>query len=82
MSEGEVKKEVCKHNQTGFCKYGERCCKQHVNIKCNQDECKDKLCTRRHPRLCKFMYRLDIVNSKKDVLLYTKKPRLSRLLIN
>ena len=54
MSEGEGKKEVCRHNQTGFCKYGERCRKQHVNIKCNQDECKDKKCSRRHPHLCKF----------------------------
>ena len=47
MGEGEGKKEVCKHNQTGFCEYGERCRKQHVNIKCNQDECKDKKCSRR-----------------------------------
>ena len=44
-------KEVCWHNQTGFCKYRQQCTKEHVNEVCN--ECKDTACKMRHPKKCK-----------------------------
>ena len=47
--------DVCKHNQTGFCKYRQQCTKEHVNEICNEKhECKDKTCTMRHPKRCKI----------------------------
>ena len=45
---------VCKHNQTGFCKYSQHCQKDHVVDICpNIDLCKDPTCTLRHPKICK-----------------------------
>ena len=43
--------EVCKHNQTGYCKYRQQCTKEHVNEICNEKhECKDNACKMRHPK--------------------------------
>ena len=44
---------VCKHFQTGFCKFGERCCKRHVKETCKAKDCK-KTCSLRHPKPCKY----------------------------
>ena len=44
---------VCKHFQTGFCKFGERCCKKHVKETCKAEGCK-KTCSLRHPKPCKY----------------------------
>lgn len=44
---------VCKHNQTGFCKFRQDCKKYHVNEICpNIEICKDTKCTLRHPKTC------------------------------
>ena len=44
---------VCKHNQTGFCKFRQDCKKDHVNETCrNIKICKDTKCTLRHPKTC------------------------------
>ena len=45
---------VCKHFQTGYCKFREQCRKQHVTELCGIDNCKSKACTKRHPKVCKF----------------------------
>ena len=45
---------ICRYNQRGLCKYGERCKRQHIYEECNDDECKSILCTKRHPLLCNF----------------------------
>jgi hypothetical protein len=44
----------CKHHQNGFCKFGERCRRRHINESCPQQDCKSKACLKRHPKLCKF----------------------------
>ena len=44
---------VCKHNQTGFCKYRQQCTKEYNNTICkNNLQCFDMTCTMRHPKKC------------------------------
>ena len=45
---------VCRHNQAGFCKYGDQCQKQHVNQNCSITPCKEPNCIKRHPKKCKY----------------------------
>ena len=45
---------VCRHNKFGFCKFGERCHKRHVDKCCENSECDVKLCENRLPRICKY----------------------------
>ena len=47
--------DICRYNQTGYCKHGRHCQKRHINEICTDGrECKDKSCVRRHPRICKY----------------------------
>ena len=46
--------QVCKHYQTGYCKFGEHCRKHHVNIICKKENCNSKDCIERHPKTCKY----------------------------
>ena len=48
---------VCKHHQTGYCKYGNQCHKHHNDKICNDRVCRDQNCTARHPKTCKFFAR-------------------------
>ena len=45
---------ICKYNQSGFCKFGERCNQMHINTVCNKLTCSKSLCNERHPKVCKF----------------------------
>ena len=45
---------VCKFNQTGFCKFGQTCCKMHVNKLCSTPNCDKHMCINRHPNLCRY----------------------------
>ena len=45
---------VCKHFQTGFCKFAEHCSKQHVKEICQTNKCGSKTCIQRHPNICKY----------------------------
>ena len=46
--------EVCKHNQTGYCKHGHQCSREHVNVMCpNFNNCSVNTCALRHPKTCK-----------------------------
>ena len=45
---------VCRHYQTGFCKFGKSCRKQHVKEICQMNNCNLKICTQRHPKVCKY----------------------------
>ena len=45
---------VCKHNQNGYCKFGNHCRNRHVKEICNTPECHEEMCELRHPRSCKF----------------------------
>ena len=43
----------CFFNDSGFCKFGDECRKQHYKNVCSSQFC-DKTCNSRHPKLCKF----------------------------
>ena len=45
---------VCKHYQTGYCKFGVFCRKQHVTEMCLQEQCDKIKCDKRHPNICKY----------------------------
>ena len=45
---------VCKHFQSGFCKFGDRCRKSHLNEICENPQCDQKTCILRHPKSCKY----------------------------
>ena len=45
---------ICNFNKFGFCKFRDRCRKQHVNDKCENSSCDISVCMRRHPRRCKY----------------------------
>ena len=45
---------VCKHFKFGFCKFGEKCHKQHLKETCQTKDCHVKTCNKRHPRICKY----------------------------
>ena len=62
-------KEVCKHYQTGFCKYRQQCTKEHVKKICNHKyECKDITCKMRHPKICKIFELFGKCNNKVEEL--------------
>ena len=46
---------VCKHYQTGYCKFKEHCQKHHVKDICETENCKSKTCNYRHPKVCKYL---------------------------
>ena len=56
VNDGSLKPDqsVCKFNQTGFCKFGQTCCKMHVNEMCNTPNCDKHMCFNRHPKMCKY----------------------------
>ena len=46
--------DLCKHNQTGFCKFRNKCQKRHENTVCeNTENCSEERCTKRHPKVCR-----------------------------
>ena len=45
---------VCCYFKFGFCKYGTRCRRRHVEIKCELENCDARNCERRHPAECRF----------------------------
>ena len=44
---------ICKHNQTGYCKYNKSCTNTHINEVCKQTYCEQSTCNKRHPKDCK-----------------------------
>ena len=45
---------LCKHNQSGFCKYKLECRKRHENKLCSEaSTCTSKECQYRHPKVCR-----------------------------
>ena len=45
---------ICKFNQTGFCKFLTRCRKQHLMEICPNKHCSNITCLLRHPRACRY----------------------------
>ena len=52
--------KVCSYFQTGFCKFGDQCIKQHVQEICLKLNCKPSNCRQRHPKECKHFSILQI----------------------
>ena len=45
---------ICQHNQTGFCKFREKCQNKHENTLCeNTEHCGKDSCSKRHPKVCR-----------------------------
>ena len=62
-----LNESICKHNQTGFCKFREKCRKTHENEECqNQSDCTIKECTKRHPKVCRTFDRTGKCRLKED----------------
>ena len=51
-----MERSICKYNQRGFCRYGERCRLRHVNENCTESDCQDESCLFRHPLECRYFY--------------------------
>ena len=49
--------EVCKHNQSGYCKNGLLCQLDHVSEICQIAICRDPNCRKRHPKTCRYFAR-------------------------
>ena len=45
---------VCKFYQNGFCKFSQACCKIYVNQLCTTPNCNKQVCSKRHPKLCRY----------------------------
>ena len=46
--------DVCTNFKFGFCKYGVRCRKRHIEAKCDNKDCDVKNCDKRHLYECRF----------------------------
>ena len=44
---------ICSFHKTGYCKYQDRCQKQHVKDICNSSSCSGD-CFKRHPKICRY----------------------------
>ena len=47
---------ICKHNQSGYCKYQSHCKRMHVMDICQNTECDRTTCINRHPIMCKYFF--------------------------
>ena len=45
---------VCLFNKFGYCKFRERCRKQHISEICSSNTCNLFECRKRHPKLCRY----------------------------
>jgi hypothetical protein len=48
---------VCKLNKFGHCKYSKHCFYQHVDVKCETQDCNPRYCDLRHPKDCRNISR-------------------------
>ena len=45
---------ICKYNQSGFCKYKDKCRRKHYSENCeDKSDCRAHNCPKRHPKECK-----------------------------
>ena len=57
---------ICKFNQSGYCKFRQMCHKQHENQICQEFNCDRKTCILRHPKLCKYFETNGFCKFKED----------------
>ena len=87
--------KMCGYFQTGFCKFGEICIKQHVKEICLKINCKPSDCRKRHPKLCKHFslkqtcrfgdlcaYKHIISSEKSDIIVLQEKIETLQCLLN
>ena len=48
---------LCKFFNRGYCKHKEECSEKHNNEVCDDNECSEIECDKRHPNPCKFGFR-------------------------
>ena len=55
MNMSPEEQQICIYNQTGFCKFREKCFNKQIDQICEQSECRDHVCKsyKRHPKPCK-----------------------------
>ena len=46
-------KEKCLYYDSGFCRYKDKCRKEHMKTVCEDSNC-DKKCEKRHPKQCRY----------------------------
>ena len=49
-----IKTIKCPYNNRGYCKFGDECTNKHVDKVCNDRDCIEEVCDKRHPNPCKF----------------------------
>ena len=54
MAAVENMETICRFFKYGFCKYGEKCRKHHVQEICSASDCSRMECEKRHPRICRY----------------------------
>ena len=62
-----VKEEICQYYNRGYCKHKKDCSKLHSDKVCDDTDCNEEECTKRHPNPCKFGFRC-IFNKLKKCL--------------
>ena len=45
---------ICKYNKFGYCKFDEKCRKQHIKEICFEKSCEISQCNQRHPKVCRY----------------------------
>ena len=48
------KEFLCRRNKFGYCRYGDKCRKKHINEICAERTCEVFNCEKRHPKICTF----------------------------
>ena len=63
------REEKCPFYNRGFCKFKDDCKKEHPKEVCDENNCTEEHCVKRHPNPCKFGFRC--VFKKKKICLYS-----------
>ena len=45
---------ICLFNKFGYCKFGQKCRKYHINEICSEKTCDILSCNQRHPKVCNY----------------------------
>ena len=64
-----IKTTKCPYNDRGYCKFGNECNNKHVDKVCNDRDCTEEVCDKRHPNPCKFGLRCK--HNKKKLCSYS-----------
>ena len=74
---------ICKFNQTGFCKFGKHCEKQHEDKICeNSGKCTIKSCKERHPKVCRYFLKHDGCRYKEECAYLHKSKIINQVNLN